>query len=98
MKDQELTGTRLLVLELNQEPFAQASILDSSEIDTMDLGKVTKSEWRLFRRNISGTLRRELRQFSSRDQSRRIGQKKLETEVSKLARENPGFDPVFMKV
>ena len=40
--DQELTGARLLVLELNQDQFSQTSILEGSDMDSVDLGKVTR--------------------------------------------------------
>ena len=92
--DTEPSGARMLVLELHQNPFSFTPTIEGSEIDPFDLSIVRKSDWRIFRRNVSQNLSRELRRFESR-----FGEKKqVETGVSKLVRDNPSFDPVFMKV
>jgi hypothetical protein len=97
--DSEQSGARLLVLELHQDPFSFCSMLDGSEIDPLDLSRVSKTDWRMFRQNVSVNLRRELKSISSgRDQTRFRAKKQPETGASKLVQDNPSFDPVFMKV
>ena len=98
-------GMKIIFQEMNQDPFTQNQILDGSEFDPMDPTKIRRSEWRSFRRNAVWSLRRETRQLSglwSRDRDRDRIQRKLEpgtgSGVTKIVRDNPGFDPVFMKI
>ena len=96
----DLGGSKMILQDLNQDPFTQNPILDGSEIDPFDLSKAKRSDWRNFRVTVAGLLSQDSRRSPSRTRDRRrwSGDACHDSGVSKLVRDNPSFDPVFMKI
>jgi hypothetical protein len=72
-------------------------MMDINSKDTMGVNNNTKGEWEIHRKSVQSAVRTLLRSLSQ-DETWMVTQARRKREKEDVFKQNPGMDPVFMKV